>query len=354
MVQHASSVTAAGPDSLAANRWLWVMAVLPGIGFLAKQYLAIWAAAYVLYLWLDGSLGFSRLVKFATGAFGSVALVIGICLAVWGVNFRYWVFQVMGSTVISFTHLTDRLAESGWHIGLGVVGGLLVLRGANARQLLAMVSSWFVLFIGASYTSGITFHSSHFGPCTQVGFCLLLAGLATLWPDAEAASESRALAWFQLGALCFAVVLGFAGLRLARGRPHQVEGDLYRYTAQIEKEFEGRPADRVLLDNGEWIYLKKHLLMKDEFAILVTHRQREAYAPFLERVRRREYDRILVHVLIDGRYSYDIGPGRGIGSQILAHYREVRRIPHVIGMENWLYYTQSMSDIAVLEPIPAP
>jgi hypothetical protein len=354
MVKHASCAAASGTESPAANRWLCVMAVLPAVGFLAKQYLAIWAAAYVLYLWIEGSSSLPRLLKFSAAAFGGVALAIGAGLAMWGGNFRYWVFQVMGATVISFARLSDRFADAGWHLVLGLLGGLILVlvRGANFPRLLGIFSAWFVLFAGAISTSGITFHPSHFGPCTEVGFCLFLAGLAVLWPEANPSPDLRALGWFRTLLLCLSVFLVFAGLHLTQGRPHPVQGDLFRYVQQIEKEFEDLPADRVLLDNGEWIYLKKNVLMKDRFPILVSERKREAYAPFLDRIRTRTYARILVHVLPDGRFSYDIGPGRGIGPEMLSNYREVRRIPRVVGMESWLYYTQSMSDVVVLEPLP--
>ncbi len=343
MIKHATS----GNDRL-----LLAMAAMPALCFLSKQYLAVWAAVYSVYLWLDGRYTLGRVIVFAAASFGLVALTIGACMAVWGQPFRYWVFQVMGSHVVSFTRMGGRFADAGWYIALGLVGGLVLARGENLQRLLGILAGWLFLLFGALYTSGITFHPSHLGPLTMVSVCFFLAAVAKLWPVAEEAPTSRrAEGWAQVVLSCGVILAVFAGLGFTLGRPHPVTPDLFRYAHAIEREFEGQTPERVLLDIGDWVYLPGNVVMKDRSSIFVTHRTPEHWK-LIDRIRERAYARILLHVLPDGRFSYDIGPGRGIGKVVEQNYREVRRIPPAAGMEGWLYYNNMMTEVVVFEPIP--
>jgi len=118
---------------------------------------------------------------------------------------------------------------------------------------------------------------------------------------------------------------------------------------EIESEFDGLPADRVLLDSGDWIYLRQNVLMRDRQPILTSHRT--PHYGLIDRIRGQEYAKILVHSFADGGYAYDLGEDRGIRREMMAHYQEVRRIRGVRGMDNWDYHGLMMSDISVLEPI---
>ena len=106
----------------------------------------------------------------------------------------------------------------------------------------------------------------------------------------------------------------------------------------------------MLLDIGDWYYLQHGVLMKDRATTLTSHRT--PHYGLLERVRNQEYSRILVHLVSGKVYSYDMGKGDAFQKEILAHYREVRRIPRVAGMECRMYYWMMLSEISVLEPIP--
>lgn len=334
------------------DRWLWVMWAIPAVAFLAKQNLGLWAAIYVIYLWLDGSYSLRTILKFAAASFGGVAMTVLACIAVWGQPFRYWVFQVMGGHVLQIAFILDRFKDGGWYIALGLGGILVLLRGEAFTRLLGIAAAWFLLLAGALYTSGIAFRPSHLGPLSMISGCFSLAALAKLWPAEDPPDGSRSQAWLSVVVGCASVALIFAALRFTEGRGHPISSDFLRYTHAIEQEFAGLPPERVLLDDGDWIYLRSGVVMRDRQPILATHRDFSQFNDMLNRARARYYSRILTRVLENGRYSYDIGRYRGIGPELLKHYREVRRIPHAEGMDSWLYRDILLSDVAVLEPLP--
>ena len=332
------------------DRWLWLMSAMPALGFLTKQYLALWAVVYVVYLWLDGSYPLRSVVKFAAACFGSLAFTILACVAVLGHPFRYWVFQVMGGHTISFVNMAGRFADAGWYIALGLAGGLVLVRGDGFARLLGIFAGWFVLLAGGLYTSGITYHPSHLGPLSMISACFALAALAKVW-SADPPAGSQGQRWFQVVLGCAAVLAVFAALRFTQGRGHPVPPDFARYAHAIEHEFQGLPTERVLLDDGDWVYLRDNVVMKDRQPILATHRDYSQFNDTLKRAQTQYYSRILVHILKNGRYLYDIGEEK-VRPEFLLHYREVRRIPGAGGMDPWLYRDMTMGDVAVLEPLP--
>lgn len=334
------------------DRWLWLMAVMPAVGFLAKQYLALWAVVYVVYLWLDGGYPFRTVAKIAGACFGGVALAILACIAVWGQSFRYWVFQVMGGHVLSVRFIGDRFGEAGWYIALGLAGGLVLVRGESFGRLLGIFTGWFLLLAGGLYTSGITYHPSHLGPVTMVSACFFLAGLAKLWPTEDSpAGGSRGQQWFQTVLGCVAVVVVFAALRFTAGRGQPVSPDLARYTRAIEQEFEGLPPERVLIDNGDWVYLRSNVVMKDRAPIFSTHRTRQYYQ-LIDRIHQQAYAKILVHMLPAGYSAYETGNHWGLQKELEGRYIEVRKIPGAIGMERWLYNEGMLGPVVVYEARP--
>ncbi len=332
------------------SRWLWALAVAPAVGFMVKQTLAVWAVALVAYLWLDGNYSFRRVLAFGLACFGILAAMLGVCLLVWGAAFRYWAFEAMGAQVVSPIWIANRYADAAGSILIGLLGGCVLPRGQNPQRLLGVWMSWVILLLAGLYSSGITYHPTHLGAAAMVAGCFALAALAILWPDPRSGTQSPASQWFRMGMGLLLVLTMFAELGLTHRSNWRVSPDLSRYAEQIEREFEGLPTERVLLDLGDWIYLRHGVLMKDRQPILTTHQK--PYYGLLERIRHQEYAKILVHELSNGVYAYDLGANRGIRDAILAHYHEVRRIPQVRGMEDWLYTGLTMADIVVLEPNP--
>lgn len=331
------------------SRWLWALAVAPALGFMVRQPLAAWAGACTVCVWLGGNLPFRRVLAFGLICFGLLAAALAICLLVWGGAFRYWTYEPMGTQVVSPIRMADRYADAAGCILLGLLGGWVLLRGRNPKPMFGLWISWVILLLSGLYSSGIAYHSTHLGPATIVAGCFSLVALAVVWPNPDSATQPPASQWLQMGICLLLVLTVFADLGVMHRPTWLISADLSRYVKQIEKEFDSLPPDRVLLDLGDWIYLRHDVVMKDRQPMLTTH-QTPHYG-LLERVRRQEYARILVHELANGDYAYDLGGNRGIRDAILAHYHEVRRIPRVRGMENWLYTGLTMADVVVLEPI---
>lgn len=332
-----------------SNFWLSLMVIMPSLAFLTKQYLAVWAAVYLLYLWLDGGYSVRRVVLFAVECFGVLAMTLATCLIIWGDNFRYWVFEVMGSHVVSLDKMSERVADAGWCLALGILGGLVLLRGAALRRVLSLWLGWIIMVLAAAYTSGVTYSPTHFGPSAMVGYVFFLAALVKMWPDGMPEREILAEDWLQTALVLLLVGTSFAGLGFTRLAQWPVSPDLTRYAHDIEEQFAGLPAERVLLDEGDWIYLQHNVVMKDRQPVFVTHRK--PHYGLLDRIRRQDYEKVLVHTVGTNVESYDLGEDHGVQKTLREHYREVGTIRHVEGMQSWQFYDLMMGDITVFEPI---
>jgi hypothetical protein len=328
--------------------WLWLMAAAPALLFAVKQYLAVWAVAYLIFLWMDGAHSMRRLAVFAAAAFGGVAVAGLAGYLLWGENYRYWIFSLMGSDFVRFDRISERFADAAWCIAPGFLGALVLLRRLERSRLLGLWASWWVLLIAGVYTSGVTYRPTHYSTATMVAASFALAALVELWPEER--ERPAATGWFRMVVAMCLVFAFFAGLGFTRRPTQSVSRDFLRYVGAIEKEFEGLPPEQVLLDAGEWFYFKRGVVRKDSALSLLIHR--EPHYGVLERIRSKHYARILVHEYGDGRYLYETGRRRGIQEVLLDHYREVRRIPAVKDMNNWYAYGMLLSAVVVLEPIP--
>jgi hypothetical protein len=333
------------------SRWLLLMAVMPSLAFLVKQYLGILALVYVIYIWIVDRGDVRRALVLALGSFGLLGLATAACVVHWGQPFRYWVLHVMAEQVVSFSQMFDRLSDAASFILLGLIGGAVLLRGRPTRSLLGLWVGWCVMVIAATYTGGITYVPTHLGPATVVGGCFFLAAVIRVWPDERDSHADAAESWF-LMAICITVVfvLFSGGGYRVKTRP-TMSTDLKRYTDAIEAEFAGLPPARVLTDFGDWVYLRDNVVIKDRAAILPVHMNPQNIG-MVDRLRRKEYARILVRDK-QSFMAWDRTGRTGVQRALLANYREVRQIPGVVGMDDWLYRDMLLSDVSVLEPIPA-
>lgn len=331
-------------------RWLWAMAAMPSLAFLVKQNQAIWAIVYVIYLWLDGGYSWRYTLAFGAACLGVLAATLGACLAFWGQPFYYWVIQELSWEIVSFRQMFNRFADAAWCTLLGLLGGAVLLRGRAFSRLLGIWLGWLAMVLAGVYTAGIAYIPTHLGPATMIGGCFFLGALVTLWPEQRASREDWPYQWCQVGLCVLSVLAVFAGLGYPLKTMWSVPADLGRYVAAIEREFEGLPTERVLTDYGDWVYLRANVLMKDRAPILLS--QHTSHYGLVDRLRRREYAKVLVRVLPRGGYSYELGRGRKIVDELLLGYREVRRIPGVSGVQEWLYGWMTMGDVAVFEPLP--
>jgi len=331
------------------DRWLVPMAVLPALGFLSKQKEVLWLALYVIYFLLSGRLRATRIIAFAAGSAVLVAATVGLSYVLWGRDFWFWNFDVLSRLHVELKEVLQQVKDGSYYLIPGVIGGLLVLRGEWAARLLPAWVCWPVQMIVGIYTSGIAFTPAHFGPATMFGMVWLLAGIATLWPDrpAESTPDDRARAWLFAAAVPILTVFFVMSAGLLRAG-HVLPAGMNRYLADIEREFEGLPRDKVLLDSGSWVYLPDNTVMKDRespLGVLWGTGAADLQAT-MDRFREQYYRRILA------RKDAFLYRNPQLRAALLDGYQEVRTIPGAgLPKGGWLY-PFLLSDVAVLEPRP--
>lgn len=331
------------------GRFLIPMAILPALGFLAKQKEALWLALYVIYFLLAGRVPLRRVIALAVGGGALLMLAAGLCYALWGDAFWFWNFEVLSRLHISLKEVLDQAGEGSLYILPGIIGGLLLLRGEWLGTLMPAWICWLVHMMAAIYTSGIAFRPAHFGPATMFGMVWFLVGLATLWPEgaAEQTPERRANAWLKSAGVTISIVLFMlAGGLLRPGS--SVPPGMDRYLEAIEREFVGLPRDKVLVDTGSWVYLSQDVVMRDRESPLGTLWGTGAsdYQATLDRFRGQHYARILA------RKDMFFYRDDRLRTALLDGYHEVRTIPGTgVPRAGWLYRFL-LSDVAVLEPKP--
>src|SRR5690606_25384377 len=168
-----------------------------------------------------------------------------------------------------------------------------------------------------------------------------LAALPIVW-DAVGARVARGFdAWLSYGAAVAVLVLLFGGLGLVRIPVRPISPDVERYIAAIEAEFDGQPADAVLLDAGTWPYVRDGVVMKDRASSIGDRglAQSGDFSGMLRRLEERHYRKILVRRLHERDFWYEhyLWPAEsGIRRALLDNYQEVRRIAGVEGESRYL------------------
>ncbi len=232
---------------------------------------------------------------------------------------------------------------------MGLLGGILVLRGEGFRRLFLLWITWLLQVLIAAYSSGIAFRPAHLGPATLIGAVWFLVGLGRIWPEEGGSQEvaDRAGLWWRTVAMPTAVFLFLLGagiLRLGPAVPSGMEG----YIAAIEKEFDRLPRDRVLLDTGSWVYLPENVVMRDRESPIGTlwGTGTSDFAATTERIRNHYYQKILVRKFEDGEFLYR---DERIRQALRESYQEIRVIPSPGVPTTWLYYPL-LYDVSVLIP----
>jgi len=333
------------------DRWLIPMALIPALGFLAKQKEAIWLGLYVLYFLLAGRIPLRRIMVFAVSGAVLLGLATGMCYALWGAPFWFWNFQVLSRIHVFLSRILAQVQYSSLFLLPGLIGGGLLLRGEGMKRLFPAWTCWLVQVLVSIYTSGIAFRPAHLGAATMFGAVWFLAGLATLWPAKQEMSlpENRATSWWLAAMVPLALFLFMLRCDLLRRGPAVPEG-FHLYVATIEKEFAGLPREKVLLDSGSWVYLSTNTVMKDRESPLGTLWGSGAsdYQATLDRFRDHYYARILA------RKEMFFYRDDRIRTALLQYYEEVRTIPSPgVPIAGW-YYAAQLSEVAVLEPQKSP
>lgn len=339
------------------NNWLLApMALMPAIGFLVKQNLAVLAPLYVLYLILHQPRAIRRAMVFAAATLLSLAGVFGACYLLWGDPFIFWCVTVLGARSVSVVQALYHIMQAWLFAAFGLFGGWMLLRSGYFKRLSPAWLFWLLLFLGEAYTSGIGFNTNQLGPASLIGGIWFLAGLAKVWPEYSGESgrlSSPAEHWLRRGMAVGTTGLLFAGIGAVQPPLKPVSSDLARYLEEIEGEFSGVPADRVLLDQGTWIYARRGIVMRDRAGAIFEQgfSGMNYYGTMLQRIEEKYYAKIIVRNF-DNKYFwydwFDWPKPSGIRAALLENYREVRRIKGVAGSV-WPQ-PALISELTVLEP----
>lgn len=342
----------------APRRWhALAMVLLPVVGFSVKQSALIWAALFAAHFLLERRLSWPLVVAYGLATGALAGLVVGASWWAWGDPYLEWTFVSLSLKNVSYERVLDHGFAAAGYLALGLAAGIGLVLRPQGRGLLWPWLMSLGLFCAEVYTSGVAVVSNHIGPGALLLSTWSLAAFALAWRDSEVGEP----AWKRLvllGAQVGIPIAVIGALQLYRAPKNVLSGDFPRYIAAIEREFEGLPAEQVLLDAGSWIYLREGVLMRDRSAPVSLHVgsnqaeiTRSALADTIERIRARSYARILARELDTPRTRYDFGDrGSGVKAAILENYRIVRRIHGVRNVLEW-WPPHLVSEIVVLEPI---
>ena len=329
---------------------LLLLSLAPAVGFLIKQYLLIWAPIAFFTLLIDNPRKIGRLVELFLVTTACTGLALWIAYLLWGPNFVFWVFEVIGGArssigfsaggfEMSVPRAIDHLLRAWAPLGLGLAGGWLLLNRNNLpRRAIALWLPWLLLVAAEAMTSGTGWGALyHFGPAVVIGTLWLLVVLPEVWPESTgtAMHPLARSAWglVALTVACLAlgaVPSGHAGLQRYWKR-HAPEG-MFAFAEAIEAEFAGYKSADVLMDWGNWIYLRdNHLALDRAIAMgdFPTVGRYDLIEPLLNRIRERKYRKIILHDYQGVGFNYDWGyleQPTGVRAALEENYREVRVI----------------------------
>lgn len=340
------------------KRILWLMILLPAVGFWVKQSLIIWAGLYFAYLVVFAQpRSFKRAIGFGAVAFGGVLVSFAIGYALWQENFNYWVFTVLGKHGVSPLRSFRHLLEIWTYVAIGLLGGAVLLQNGKLRQLIGVWLVWLFLILTETYTSGVAWMLNHIGPGCLIAGVWFFAALAGVWHKVADTTikTSGANDWLRAGVGLAAVCLLFSGLNVVRVPVQPFSAaDADRYFSEIEKEFQGQPLERTLLDVGTWVYLRDGVVMKDRAPTIGErgYSQTGDFSGVLERLKQKHYTKILVRNLHSKDFWYDHGMwtrSSGIKQALLENYQEVGKIKAVAGLNpNEMPY--GFNEVSILVP----
>jgi hypothetical protein len=341
------------------RRWvLAAMTLVAPLGFLVKQSLVVWAAWYGGFLALWGR-SVKRLGAFLAATAVLCAVTAGICYAIWGEPFYFWTVVVLRKNGVSPLRSFQHLLDAWTYFVAGVLGGSAVLGGSKSKPLVGAWLVWLGLIFAETYTSGIAWMLNHMGPGCLIAGVWFLAGLRGVWDRAVGSGgPARFEDWMRAGTAAVVMALMFNGMGLVRIPLRPLSNDAYRYVRDIEREFEGQPAQNILMDTGTWLYWKDRVIVGDRGPGIGDrgHSSIGDFSGILSRIANKRYSKILVRGFHDQDFIYDyyLWPkSSGIRQALLDNYRETGRIPAAKGppaVANWAEDPYYFGEITILEP----
>jgi hypothetical protein len=339
------------------KKLLPLMAIIPSLGFLVKQSLAIWAVLYCIQLAVfEYPRSFKRLLAFGSATFGTLGIVLAASYLMWGHDFFYWTVDALSKHPISILRSFQHMLDIWPYFVIALLSAIVMLRGRNFRPLLGPWLIGMALLTAETYTSGAAWMRNHIGPGCLIASIWFITSLVRVWPTIDLGeSQGASRVYLNAGIAVAALGLLYGGLGIVRIPLRPIPTDAYRYVNDIEKEFVSQPAKGVLLDVGTWVYTRDGVIMKDR-AVSIGERGYTDTADFsgiLQRLRQKSYSKILVRRLHSRDFWYDHYLWRhpsGIREALLQNYQEVGQIQGVrqIKVEEDTPYL--FSDISILVP----
>lgn len=335
------------------SRLLAPMAIIPAIGFMVKQNLAVWALFYCVQLAVfDQPRSLTRLLWFAVASFGALATVVAAGYLIWREDFIYWIFIVLIKHSVSPLRSFDHGVQVWPYFVLGLLGGAALLRGKNFKIMVGPWLIWLAFMMITVWTSGFNGMLNHIGPATLIAGVWFLASVGRIWPvGLRAGAPPRILrSWIHAGIAVGILVFVFAGMGVKR-IPVKTFGDgPYNYVAAIENEFAGQRAEDILLDVGTWVYVRDGVVMKDRASTIGERGISETgdFSGTIQRLTQKRYAKILVRNLHKPDLWYDFGSWRrpsGIKQAMLENYHETGRISPPPGQNGY-----GFGEISILLP----
>lgn len=337
---------------------LAMMAIIPALGFLVKQSLAVWVVFYCVQLAVfTRPRSVKHLVLFALPSLGCVVVVVGVGYFLWGNDWFYWVFLVLGKHDVSPLRSIQHVFDVWIYYVLGLLGGLILLRGKSLTTLVGPWLLWLAFILVETWSSGIAWMLNHIGPGTLIAGIWFLAGLCRLWSAAIRAPsvQFRPRVWLEAGLGVAVVALLFNGIGVIRVPLRPFDDAPYAYIRAIDSQFEGQSPSTILLDFGTWVYLQDGVVMKDRAPSIGERGYSETgdFSGMIRRLGEKRYSKILVRELHAPDFWYDYGTWRrssGIRAALLANYHEVGTIPAVVeNSPGWLS-SYGFGEVSILVP----
>lgn len=336
---------------------LLLMAICPALGFLAKQFLISWIGAIFIFLLILNPKKIKSIGLFLAVAAGLIALAIGGCYLIWGDNYLFWTFELMGGSrkqivfspdenfKISLARGFDHLARVWLEIFVGIIGSWLLLRDSSTRNLSRIVSvivAWLAIVGSEVVSSGAGWDVLyHFGPGAMIGAIFMFAALPKMW-ESTSLEFSFIQEWSRAFVLVAVVVAIFMAWHVVptgnKNESRYIRGiqsspDIERYLSEIENEFEGMQSEKVLLGAGNWIYLRHDVLQKDRAVSLADQPFGNIYKNFEvtnSRIRSKTYQKILLQNFDSPNFLYEwnlFPKPTGFREALLENYVEIKVIP---------------------------
>ena len=337
--------------------WPWLIALVfvPAVGYFTKQFLVSWFGVIFTVLACRSDRRWPHLVAFVVLSIALVGATIAACVYLWGDNFRFWTFEIMGGSrrrltlaspdSIGLIRSADHLLRAWPELLIGLIGGVLALHARPTKSVRLLWFGWILLVGSEALSSGAGWAVLyHFGPAVMIGMVWLLAALPIYWSVMTRAFPVayRGIAVFTapIGGLLVVVTLLIALRAMvtldeqsARSPQPRPGSGSYAQVSAIEREVEGLDPSKVLLDTGNWMYLSNGYLAKDRVVALADQPVAGIYRnfePLLQRIYRREYDKILLHNFDTDLFLYDWPYWRrssGVRQALADNYTEARVIP---------------------------